>query len=194
MFVVNKNLQKNQSAALDGCKHELHQCRFGSTEFNLWFSGTIVFGDGGRKSGEKVKYGYFYFTSFQSIASPSFLEVLCPSLSERRALTSLLSRRCPPDKNTCTAEWYLMVRDQPLLSYGLGWVAEMSMDLDLDFFGQDLGFFAGLGFEILASTGFGFGFTDFFDNFAKMLENVEMTNEPDSSFECFPVIIHFFHL
>ena len=35
----------------------------------------------------------------------------------------------------------------------------------------------GLGFEILASTGFGFGFADFFDNFANMLENVEMTHE-----------------
>ena len=68
------------------------------------------------------------------------------------------------------------------------------MDLDLDFFGQDLGFFCqiwiGLGFEILASTGF--GFTDFFDNFANMLENVEMTHEPNSSFECYAVIIHFF--
>ena len=54
----------------------------------------------------------------------------------------------------------------------------------------------GLGFEILPSTGFGFefGFTDFFDNFANMLENVEMTHEPNSSFECYTVIIHFFRL
>ena len=48
----------------------------------------------------------------------------------------------------------------------------------------------GLGFEILASTGFGFGFgfTEFFDNFANMLENVEMTHGPNSSFECYAVI------
>ena len=54
----------------------------------------------------------------------------------------------------------------------------------------------GLGFQILASTGFGFGFgfTDLFDNFANMLENVEMTHEPNSSFDCYAVIIRFFRL
>ena len=52
----------------------------------------------------------------------------------------------------------------------------------------------GLGFEILASTGFGFGFTDFFDNFANMSETVEMTHERNSSFECYAVITHFFCL
>ena len=54
----------------------------------------------------------------------------------------------------------------------------------------------GLGFEILASTGFGFGFgfTDFFSNFANTLENMEMTHEPHSSFECYAVIIHCFRL
>ena len=35
----------------------------------------------------------------------------------------------------------------------------------------------GLGFEILASTGFGLRFTDFLDNFANMLENVEITHD-----------------
>ena len=44
----------------------------------------------------------------------------------------------------------------------------------------------GLGFEIFASTGF--GFRDFFDNFANMLENVEMIHGPNSSFECYAVI------
>ena len=50
----------------------------------------------------------------------------------------------------------------------------------------------GLGFEILAITGFGFGFRDFLDNFVNMLENVEMTHEPNSSFRCYAVIIHSF--
>ena len=52
----------------------------------------------------------------------------------------------------------------------------------------------GFGFEIFASTGigFGFGFKEFFDNFANILENVEMTDGPNNSFECYAVIIHLF--
>ena len=57
------------------------------------------------------------------------------------------------------------------------------MDLDLDFFGQDLGFSAGFGFEIFASTGF--GFRHFLTTLLiYMLENVGMTHGPNSSFEC----------
>ena len=70
-------------------------------------------------------------------------------------------------------------------------LSEMCMDLDLDFFGQDLGFFAGFGFEILQVPDLDLQI--FIDNFANMLENVEnkeMTHERNSFFECFAVIIH----
>ena len=67
------------------------------------------------------------------------------------------------------------------------------MDLDLDFFGQDLGFFAGLGFEI-GKYWIWIWIYRFFDNFANMYGNVEMTHEPNSSFEFYAVIIHFFRL
>ena len=74
----------------------------------------------------------------------------------------------------------------------------MSMDLDLDFFGQDLGFFAWFGSDLdLRSCqvpDLNLDLQIFFDNFANMLENVEMTHEPNSPFECYAVIVHFFRL
>ena len=74
------------------------------------------------------------------------------------------------------------------------------MDLDLDFFGQDLGFFAGFGSDLDLRSwqepdlDLDLDLTDFFSNFANTLENVEMTHEPSSSFECYAVITHCFRL
>ena len=74
------------------------------------------------------------------------------------------------------------------------------MDLDLDFFGEDLGFFAGFGLDLdlrsclVPDLDLDLDLQIFFDNFANMLENVEMTHEPNSSFECYAVIIHFLRL
>ena len=78
--------------------------------------------------------------------------------------------------------------------------SEMSTDLDLDFFGQDLGVFAGFGSDLdlrswqVHDLDLDLDLQIFFDNFANMLENVEMTHRPNSSFECYAVTIHFFRL
>ena len=73
------------------------------------------------------------------------------------------------------------------------------MDLDLDFFGQDLGFFAGFGSDLdlrswqVPDLDLDLDLQIFLTTLLICYKNVEMTHEPNSSFECCAVIIHFFH-